>query len=1192
MHLHRKDSILHWELITLRMKKTESPSVATHDILEGELQKLKTVNLAGFQKLNKLLESIEHLKELETLNLTRCATLPESIGELKSLKTLNLSGCHNLKNLPESIGALKSLETLNLTNCQKLEKLPESIVLLKRLKTLNLSGCHNLENLPESIGALKELETIIWTGRDLRLRKLPESISKLERLKTFNLNGCSNLENVPESICALKGLETLILSKGYKLTKLPECIGELSGLKTLEISHCEKLENLPESIGALTRLETLILTGCRQLEMLPESIGELNELKMLSFFMCYNLVMLPESISSLKGLETLNLTNGSNLEMLPDSIGELKGLKYLMVSDCEKLEKLPNSIDALEGLKTLELNFCLELEELPKSIGALKELETLILKHCRKLILLPMSIGELKELKTLDLLDCSSLVAVPESIGSLKSLETLILHSCVELKKLPDSIGELTGLRLLDLSECKRLEKLPKSIGALKAVETLKMAFCEKLTKLPKSLGKLQSLKTLDLNGCKNLEKLPDSISQLEGLDSLVFGDSKYVRSHKLYGCKSLEKFLESIGKLKHMKAMQDVKSPESMDILQEANRQKSQNLLAVLNVMLDKLQLATGVDITRVCKFSDTTANLQPCEGDVRILCKMGTSEDDLEFYFQDENKMSKVVGIGVKNSKAILTSNLDIHVVCGSHIENQWEAILEEASQEGTYEDLVVKFPHVDPDVQLKYLALSSSEFGESSSREFGVRFEGSDETSVAISINPCESSVCMTKFIPLLWEAGKYVLLKRGPQSIARNDVLYAAGDSKNSNQRDSRGKSSNSTCSHPGECSNQSISSIPYNRSQKNQIDDDDSRDDEEEDGDGDGDKDKGPNQPRKANDDENPNDAIVTVIFRDGVGKFTGDDGNPVPSCLEKFALIFPELKFHFIKMPFDRKITIGSRVEFELAEKVQPNTLPSNEFGWLHDQLGISMSCTEKRAASLDVKFGLCEDFEGQPLPDVGKSIEMTNSTYKGARAAESGRQIGGIVKFLPVADVNGKLSLKMTNTHQDSIGNQISSENPTRSNLPGGFTFRSKSHRRTGHLAFEIMYPKPLCQMIPDSRILWSNNADRMSIMRSGRCLPFNATLQGTWIDLDDQEQAIYFFNCKRELSKLHRDSDLQNGGSGAAQLGYSESKFNQQFSFGFSLNHAMTHLCNIPKSRKVETHEGGKKVLVPKVITQHVAV
>jgi Leucine-rich repeat (LRR) protein len=170
----------------------------------GNAESLEELDMGG-TSITKLPLSIEHLANLASLNLKDCENLlclPRTIFNMKSLKDLNLSGCSKLEKLLENMGDVKDLEELNtftsiehltgltsldLRDCKNLVCLPDTVFNMKSLKDLNLSGCSKLDRLPENLGNAEGLEELD-VGRTA-IQKLPSSIVLLKNLKVLSFRG-------------------------------------------------------------------------------------------------------------------------------------------------------------------------------------------------------------------------------------------------------------------------------------------------------------------------------------------------------------------------------------------------------------------------------------------------------------------------------------------------------------------------------------------------------------------------------------------------------------------------------------------------------------------------------------------------------------------------------------------------------------------------------------------------------------------------------------------------------------------------------------------------------------------------------------------------------------------------------------------------------------------------------------------
>ncbi|KAI8506531.1 hypothetical protein Bbelb_159580 [Branchiostoma belcheri] len=120
---------------------------------------LKTLDMESNCSLKVVPEGLEHLENLEELNISYCGieTLPDTVGRLTSIRRIHLAG-NKLRALPEEIGNLLYLETLDLEGNRRLSDLPVSLYRLRENlrdkqtgtnKGLILDNCQALA-LPES----------------------------------------------------------------------------------------------------------------------------------------------------------------------------------------------------------------------------------------------------------------------------------------------------------------------------------------------------------------------------------------------------------------------------------------------------------------------------------------------------------------------------------------------------------------------------------------------------------------------------------------------------------------------------------------------------------------------------------------------------------------------------------------------------------------------------------------------------------------------------------------------------------------------------------------------------------------------------------------------------------------------------------------------------------------------------------
>ncbi|TQD89868.1 hypothetical protein C1H46_024570 [Malus baccata] len=114
--------------------------------VSATLQKLNKVRTIGVKSCENIDESflctcISRFKYLRVLRLgnSPCKLLPSSIGSLKHLRSLNLAGNERITALPNSICKLQSLQTLDLGGCVNFEELPRDMRKLISLRYLNFN---------------------------------------------------------------------------------------------------------------------------------------------------------------------------------------------------------------------------------------------------------------------------------------------------------------------------------------------------------------------------------------------------------------------------------------------------------------------------------------------------------------------------------------------------------------------------------------------------------------------------------------------------------------------------------------------------------------------------------------------------------------------------------------------------------------------------------------------------------------------------------------------------------------------------------------------------------------------------------------------------------------------------------------------------------------------------------------------
>ena len=295
----------------------ELPSSIKH------LQGLLWLNLECCNNLLRLPESICNLKSLKALSCSGCSNLmefPEIWETLEDLIELDLGGS-SIEELPSSIDNLRQLQLLNLTRCKSLRSLPSTICELTSLTTFFCSGCSQLRSFPEILGDMGNLKQLHLDGT--AIEELPESIQHLQGLQYLDMSCCSKLVRLPESICYLKSLITLSCSNCLNLRVLPENFCKLSSLKWLYVNFCTQLEKFPENLGSLQCLEILGVSGLNMsmdcFSSIVTDLLQLSKLRMLDLSHCPKLLRVPNLPPTLRVLDVHDcscLGTSSNLSRL------------------------------------------------------------------------------------------------------------------------------------------------------------------------------------------------------------------------------------------------------------------------------------------------------------------------------------------------------------------------------------------------------------------------------------------------------------------------------------------------------------------------------------------------------------------------------------------------------------------------------------------------------------------------------------------------------------------------------------------------------------------------------------------------------------------------------------------------------------------------------------------------------------
>ncbi|KAK4538985.1 hypothetical protein RGQ29_032082 [Quercus rubra] len=257
-------------------------------------------------KLNKLILSCRRLRALGLCGM-QIERVLDSIEKLRKLQTLKVNGCLNLKELPRDIRFLNDLRHLENSNCRG----------LRELQISNLRYLEDVYSEPSAanLRAKQYLDrlTLLWSTSTLdhQQHSHHQSLPSFHHLSVLDIRHCPNLTSLPP----FPYLEEKALPE--------EWMSNLSFLKELSIEGGPKLKSLSLAMSHLTSLESL----------------EIRDFVYLEISSSPNLTSIPDGISNLKSLEELYLDDCPNLKSLPDEMVSLKSLQKLVIDRYPDLAK-------------------------------------------------------------------------------------------------------------------------------------------------------------------------------------------------------------------------------------------------------------------------------------------------------------------------------------------------------------------------------------------------------------------------------------------------------------------------------------------------------------------------------------------------------------------------------------------------------------------------------------------------------------------------------------------------------------------------------------------------------------------------------------------------------------------------------------------------------------------------------------
>ncbi|RZC48300.1 hypothetical protein C5167_041244 [Papaver somniferum] len=488
----------------------------------------------------------KHLRYLDfsRLNFSRITSVQvDSINHLYNLQTLNLHRCLNVQNILEGISSLKNLRHLDLSYSD-VQVLPDSIVRLTNLQTLDISLCKRIRVLPTNIGSLENLVSFDFLST--HIEELPGSFGELKNLRSLDLEYTS-IQEFPESLTS-NNCKLEIVTFGE--CNFPKDIKNWVELRRLV--HCRSWGSgdwhlmMPAGIEMLTRLEVLDSYIVRKnKDYLGGSYGSsgIEDLAGLNSLVELNIKCLDyvrgkvdaerAKLKDKQSLKYLTLNWGYKKRIAEeDEVANKSSMVFEGLRRHPDLEMLSNnSFTVLEGLKPHPNLQFLWIQnfggvELPKWVSSsycLPNLVTLYLENFNRCEKLP-ALGMLPCLRVLHMTRISSM----ESLGE----EFYYQQGGGESSIRTTSFPSLIQFRVEKLDELEEwIAPPPPPYNSFPVLEDLSIERCTKLISIP-DLRLRTSLRKLNISNCKKLkESIPYDLKDLTFLEELIADEDDIVPS-------------------------------------------------------------------------------------------------------------------------------------------------------------------------------------------------------------------------------------------------------------------------------------------------------------------------------------------------------------------------------------------------------------------------------------------------------------------------------------------------------------------------------------------------------------------------------------------------------------------------------------------------------------------------------------
>lgn len=481
----------------------------------GILFELRRLNLSNSWLSGQIPTELLHLTKLMSLDLSYNSLSSEEsflnklVQNLTNLHELNLGLVDISSEIPQNISNLSSLKSLSLDNCNFFGKFPSNLLLIPTIQSINLYNNQGME------GSLPEFD-----GNN--------------SLVLLDLSFTSFSGNLPDSINNLKHLNDLRLESSAFSGKIPSSLGNLSKLLVLELSNNFFSGQIPSSIGNLFHLTHLDLSSNRLDGQIPSSfvnLKQLTSLRLDSNMIGGNFPLPPLNLTRLK---FLSLTDNHFKGTLPPNISVLSNLKTFEASHNTFTGTLSSALFNIPSLTLIDLkdNELTHVLEFGNSSSP-SRLERLLLGHNHFRGPIPISISKLVRVRELDLSYFNTGMSVDFGIFSqLKELMDLDLSYLNTTGTVDLSIlfSHLKSLSKLDLSgQHVSTSKMGSNSSLPPHLDRLQLSGCG-ITEFPEFVQNLQHLSDLDLSNNNIKGRVPKWIWKLPRLMNLNLSSNSFTR--------------------------------------------------------------------------------------------------------------------------------------------------------------------------------------------------------------------------------------------------------------------------------------------------------------------------------------------------------------------------------------------------------------------------------------------------------------------------------------------------------------------------------------------------------------------------------------------------------------------------------------------------------------------------------------